>query len=106
MQNKQGGGGEASQWKEPRLWQSLAPRIAQEGWEWSLNGLGVGEEASSCAGVWVLALCPLLSFHTTTDRYTEYLGEFTNKSLLQGKWHHGLHNMFRQDSFRSVHAFF
>lgn len=55
-----------------------------------------------------LGLCtlPPFSFHTNTDRCTENLGEFTNKSLLQGKWHHGLHNMFRQDSFRSPHAFF
>jgi hypothetical protein len=58
-----------------------------------------------CVGVHLCTLPPF-SFHTTTDRHMEYLGEFTNKSLLQGKWHLGLYNMFTQDSFRSAHAFF
>ena len=62
-------------------------------------------EKHLCVSLGVCTLPPC-SFPTTTDRYMEYFGEFTNKSLLQGKWHHGLHNMFRKDSFRSVHAFF
>ena len=62
-------------------------------------------EKRLCVSLGVCTLPPC-SFPTTTDRYMEYFREFTNKSLLQGKWHHGLHNMFRKDSFRSVHAFF
>ena len=49
---------------------------------------------------------PFFTSYNHRQRYTEYFGEFPHKSLLQGKWHHGLHNMFRRDSFRSVHAFF
>lgn len=65
---------------------------------------GVGEKRE-CVSLGLCTLSPF-AFPTTTDRYMEYFREFTNKSLLQGKWYHGLHNMFRRDSLRSMHAFF
>lgn len=58
------------------------------------EGGGVGEEAL-VREFGSLHSAPLFFISNNHRQIYGYFGEFTNKSLLQGKWHHGLHNMFR-----------